>query len=190
MQAKREMKACAGFSKARWIVFGSGGSIALLARRYAAQKRLCQVWNLPSVSGQRTDCDWMLQACNPYGFLYPQQNYPPYKRVPAAGILDNKVRLGDVAPQILDSMFAESLPSNTTGLLVSLDFNMVDNGLVFDSSSWLPEECSTCGNCFAIVFLDVTVCHVVPDAGRALQEKRSVLAARRSAYTTSARTSM
>eukprot|EP00961_Rhodomonas_salina_P279656 3777626-Rhodomonas_salina.5 len=63
------------------------------------------------------DCPPGPSSCNPYGFLYPQQKFPPYKRVPETGILDNRVQLKDVAPQILDSMFAESLPPDTPGLL-------------------------------------------------------------------------
>ena len=82
--------------------------------------------------------------CNPYGFLYPQQDYPPYKRVPSSGIQDRDVTIDDVAPILRDSMFADRMPSNTTDLLISLEIDHEDKagGLLIDTSTWLPESCA------------------------------------------------
>jgi hypothetical protein len=100
--------------------------------------------------------------CNPYGFLYPQQDYAPYKRVPASKIHDTDVTVDDVAPILRDSMFTDQMPSNTTDLLVSIEVDHQDEGGdLIDTSTWLPINCknnkeasTACPGCPEACFLD------------------------------------
>jgi hypothetical protein len=170
-----------------WTAFASGGSTALQARQ-------CDPGSIsvpqPDETLFRSHRRGVVQACNPYGFISPQQDYPPFKRVPEAGIPDNRVELKHVAPQILDSMFNESLPADTPGLLVSLDFNRVENGLVMDSSTWLPAQCTACGACPPL--LEVLQREWVKRQSvlmrGVVQVRRCALGAKRSACLTNART--
>jgi hypothetical protein len=80
--------------------------------------------------------------CNPYGFLYPQQDYAPYKRMPASQIHDEDVTVDDVAPILRNSMFTDQMPTNTTDLLVSIEVDHQDEGgVLIDTSMWLPKSC-------------------------------------------------
>ena len=100
--------------------------------------------------------------CNPYGFLYPQQDYAPYKRIPASGIQDADVTIDDVAPVLRESMFTDRMPTNTTDLLVSIEADHEDaGGLLIDSSLWLPASCelgkegnTACDGCPQDCFFD------------------------------------
>jgi hypothetical protein len=100
--------------------------------------------------------------CNPFGFLYPQQDYAPYKRMPASKIHDKDVTIDDVAPILRDSMFTDQMPSNTTDLLVSIEVDHQDEGCdLIDTSTWLPINCknnkeasTACPGCPEACFLD------------------------------------
>jgi len=142
------------------FIYVGGASVkaAILAREgyqnFHGNMDNIRIWWVPCPPGPT--------KCNPYGFLYPQQDYPPYKRMPASGIHDKDVTVDDVAPILRDSMFENTMPTNTTDLLVSIEVDIRgENGILIDSSTWLPADCernkeasTACPGCPEACFFD------------------------------------
>lgn len=104
--------------------------------------------------------------CNPFAFLYPQQDYAPFQRVPSSGIKDSEVVIDDVAPMLRHSMFADRMATNATDLLISIEVDHEDKsgGILIDTSTWLPATCASgrsgstaCDGCPDKCFFDT--CH-------------------------------
>ena len=118
-------------------------------------------------------------ACNPYAFLYPIQDYSPYQRVPASGIQDYEVSIDHVAPVLRESMFTDRMSTNATDLLVNVEVDHQDmGGILIDSSTWLPEDCSTgksgrtaCATCPEECFFDDCAAFDVDCIGARLSEE-------------------
>ena len=130
-----------GTLRAAWTRSGSGGRHAL-----PGQRESCLAGVQPEMRGS-TAHSVEGRSCNPYGFIYPQDLFPPYKRRPASGIQDKDVQLADVAPQLLKSMFTSS-PNATAdqdfqGLLVSIEMRGEQPpDIVLNTADWEPDQCT------------------------------------------------